>query len=531
MKTYFLISLIPLLVLLIMKTKKVFQMLQQNYYNVNNRYFRWVIRNRYKIFSGPEMFFVILLAATYFLPSTVSMILYFLFYLLISIFFYHAEKKEQVKIPLVYTKRIFRLALTFCLLLGIMIVPMLFTNMEHSLFFHYTILSLFCYLDYLVALALIFLTIPVEKMVFLHYKRLATKKLEENANMKVIGITGSYGKTSSKNILNTILNVKYVSFPTPKNFNTTYGMINTLNNYLDKFNDYFIAEMGAFKRGEIKEICDFIKPTYGILTTIGTAHLETFGSIENIQKGKFELIESLPKDGIGILNRDDPYQVSYPLKNDCKILWIGIDNKEADLYATNIELSGSGTSFDCIWKGDSKPYHFETKLLGTHNIYNLLAGILLGHELGISIPELQIAVSKVSPVEHRLELKEYGNLHLIDDAYNSNPVGSKRALEVLSLMKGKRIIVTPGMIELGSLQYIKNKEFGEQIAGSVDEVILIGKEQTIPIYDGLKEMNFKQEHIHILNDVKEAFPLMKKLSGEKETYVLLENDLPDIFNE
>lgn len=136
----------------------------------------------------------------------------------------------------------------------------------------------------------------------------------------------------------------------------------TINNHLDKFTEYFIAEMGAFKRGEIKTLCNFVKPKYGILTSIGTAHLDSFGSRENIQKGKFELIESLPSDGIAILNRDDEWQVSYKLKNNCKVLWIGIDNKDADVYATNIKLSKDGTNFDCIFKGDNTLYHFETKL-------------------------------------------------------------------------------------------------------------------------------------------------------------------------
>ena len=123
-----------------------------------------------------------------------------------------------------------------------------------------------------------------------------------------------------------------------------------------------------------------------------------------------------------------------------------------------------------------------------------------------------------------------GNINIIDDAYNSNPVGSKMALDVLSMMKGTKIIVTPGMIELGAEQYEANMKFGEYIADVCDEVILVGKEQTRPIADGLKNKKFKEEHIHIINDVKLAFPLMNKLA-KGNTYVLLENDLPDIFNE
>lgn len=182
-------------------------------------------------------------------------------------------------------------------------------------------------------------------------------------NMNIIGITGSYGKTSSKNILSDILNIKYNALPTPKNFNTTYGIMRTINEYLDKFTDTFIVEMGAFKVGEIKELCDFVKPKYGIITTIGTAHLETFGSRENICRGKFELIESLSKDGIGILNGDDEYQLNYKIKNKCKILWIGINNKKVDLYADNIEITDKGMTFDAHFKNEKKYINLKQNYL------------------------------------------------------------------------------------------------------------------------------------------------------------------------
>ncbi len=353
------------------------------------------------------------------------------------------------------------------------------------------------------------------------------KKLNSMSNLKVIGITGSYGKTSSKNILNDILNVKYNALATPKNLNTPYGLIMTINNNLDKFDEIFIAEMGAYKIGEIQELCDLVHPKYGILTKIGTAHLELFGSQENIQKGKFELIESLPSDGVAVLNMDDPLQVNYKLKNKVKTLWIGIDN-DADFKATNIKVSNTGTTFDLIIKGDKNKYKFETKLLGYANIYNILAGIALGYEFGIKIKQLQSAVKGVKPVEHRLEIKKSGNVYYIDDAYNSNPVGSKMALDVLNMMPGKKIIVTPGMIELGSIEDEENTKFGEHIADVCDEVILVGKEQTKSIQKGLKNKKYNEKHIHILEDVIDAFPLVNKLK-DKETYVLLENDLPDLF--
>jgi len=358
----------------------------------------------------------------------------------------------------------------------------------------------------------------------------AQTKLKNMKHLKIVGITGSYGKTTSKNILSDVLSVKYNTLPTPKSLNTPNGLMITINNHLDKFSDVFIAEMGAYKRGEIKTLCDLAMPKYGILTKIGFAHLESFGSQENIQKGKFELIESLPNDGIGILNGDDELQLKYKLKNKCKIVWIGIENKNVDVHASNINVSKDGTSFEVVFKGDKEKYLFETKLLGYANVYNILAAIALGREFGVTINQLQVGVKKVKSVEHRLALKKYKDINIIDDAYNSNPIGSKMALDVLSMMPGKKIIVTPGMIELGEKQYELNKKFGEYIADVCDEVVLVGEKQTIPIRAGLSEKKYDNKKIHIINDVKLAFKIIDKIK-EKDTYVLLENDLPDIFNE
>ena len=156
----------------------------------------------------------------------------------------------------------------------------------------------------------------------------------------------------------------------------------------------------------------------------------------------------------------------------------------------------------------------------------------MAYALGMNTNEISLGLKRIKPVEHRLELIEYDeHITIIDDAYNSNPVGSRMAIEVLSMMEGKKIIVTPGMIELGDEQNVANRELGHYIAKVCDEVILIGLEQTKPIYNGLQDMQYKEDNIHILNDVKKAFPLMKELAGKEKTYVLLENDLPDIFNE
>jgi len=506
------------------RTKKALHMLQQNLYDDDSRYIKWIKKNFNKIMLSFELSQVFLIFFILFVKDgTIILILFGLIYTLLLIRSFGLSYKEVIKKPLVVTARVKRLLTTIIIIYAISLYVLCYKlNINY-----YLILTIIAYLQYFIVYIAVKINIPIEKCVYLGFKTKAMKKLKSMSNLKVVGITGSYGKTSSKNILNNILSIKYNSLPTPRNLNTPYGLMITINNHLDKFDEIFIAEMGAYKIGEIQQLCDLVHPKYGILTRIGTAHLELFGSQENIQKGKFELIESLPSDGVAVLNRDDELQVNYKLKNKVKVLWIGIDN-DADFRATNIKVSNNGTTFDLIVKGDEKKYKFETKLLGYANIYNILASLALGYEFGIKIEQLQVAVRGVKPVEHRLELKQNGDIYYIDDAYNSNPVGSKMALDVLKLMPGKKIVVTPGMIELGSIEYDENRKFGENIADVCDEVILIGKKQTEAIQEGLKNKKYSEKHIHILEDVIDAFPLINKLK-EKSTYVLLENDLPDVF--
>ncbi len=506
-------------------------MLQQNRYNRGYRYIKWIMRNLKE--NLLSFYMVLILLVMYLFNESIDDYTPYLFvviYTFLTYAFISERKKETTKLPLKYTARIKRLMVTEYILYAIPILFMLITFGNYPLSLCYLILGLMALLNHFIILLCNFLNRPVEHAVSKHFEKMATYKLKSMNNMEVIGITGSYGKTSTKNIVNDILSSKYNVYKTPSNFNTPYGLMITINEHLDKYNDFFIAEMGACKVGDIKELCDLVHPKYGILTKVGLAHLETFGSEKNIEDTKFELIESLPSDGIGILNGDDEKQLNHVIKNNCQIKWIGIDNTDVDCYAKDIKLSPKGTTFKIVFKDSKEEYEFTTKLLGKNNIYNILAGVILGKELGISIQELQRGVKMVEPVEHRLSLSKYFDINLIDDAYNSNPSGAKMALDVLKMMPGKHIVVTPGMIEVGEKEDEVNKEFGKEIAESVDEAILIGKEKTKPIYEGLIEKGFPKEHIHVLNDVMDAFPLMLKLK-DKETYALLENDLPDSFSE
>ena len=534
---YLVILLISYCLLLFYKTKRSLHMLQQNLYNENNRYLKWVFKNYNQFFGLDLLLLLISLIGIFVLfdlenMAFIALITMTIIALIESINWYRKIKNDQNKKPLVITARIKRMIFTILLLY---LIPITYIGLNiinlKSVFIGLLILSCMVYINSIVVFLGCIINYPIERIVYHYYKNKAQSKLKSMTNLKIIGITGSYGKTSSKNILSDILNVKYNALATPRNLNTYNGLIMTVNNYMDKFTDVFIAEMGAYVKGEIAGLCKLVKPKYGILTKIGTAHLESFGSQENIQKGKFELIESLPSDGFAVLNGDDPLQVSYKLKNNVKTIWVGIDNKNVDVLGDNIKCSSKGTEFDIIFSGDDKKYHFETKLLGIHNVYNIVEAVACGYEFGIDIEDLIHAVKGVRTIEHRLELKRIGNFYMIDDAYNSNPEGAKRAVEVLGMMDGIKVVVTPGMIELGDQEYECNKTFGEEISEVADYVVLIGEKRTKPIREGLLTSGFDKDKIIVLNDVRSAYPFIDTLTGKEEVYALFENDLPDTYNE
>ncbi len=524
---FFIITLFTYYFYNILKYRRGLYMLQQNIYNEGNRYLKWVFRNYKETMINFDLFAFILIVATLVLNQTFYMILIILTYLLLSYIELNNLKNEQKKIKFKITSRIKRLIITILLIFLLINVYVFYGYKVEDEWFYFLLMFIFSYLSYFIVYISNIINKPVERIVYKYFYNKAKNKIKSMDSLKVIGITGSYGKTSSKEILNTILNTKFVALKTPKSYNTPFGLMITINNMLDKFTNVFIAEMGAYKIGEIKQNCELVNPKYAIITKIGLAHLETFKSEENIQKGKFELVEYLPSDGVAVLNKDDIKQTSYKIKNNCKIIWIGIKN-DADVKASNIVLSNKGTTFDVQFNGDKKLYKFETVLLGEHNVYNILGAIALGKELGIEIEKLQYGVKRLIPTEHRLELKKGNGYYIIDDAFNSNPEGSKMALDILNMMPGKKIVVTPGMIELGTIQDEANYNFGIQMADICDEIILIGEKQTQVIQKALKDKKYK--NVHILNNVKLAFNLIEELK-DKETYVLLENDLPDTFNE
>ena len=288
---------IAIVFLLFFKTKRNLHMLQQNLYNENKRYIKWLVKNREQFMDIELIIIGVLLIESLVLYDIkyFTIIVNILLIVLNVIVGFSWKKKidtDQNKKPLVVTKRIKRLIFTTSVLYAI---PFYFIivniNDSHIMWKLLLLEGVMVYLNAFIIFMANVINKPIEKLVYLYYKSKAKNKLRSMNNLKVIGVTGSYGKTSCKNVLSDILNIKYNALATTKNLNTDYGLMMTINNNLDRFTDVFIAEMGAYVRGDIKKLCDFVKPKYGILTTIGTAHLESFGSEENIIKAKFELIE------------------------------------------------------------------------------------------------------------------------------------------------------------------------------------------------------------------------------------------------
>ncbi len=372
---------------------------------------------------------------------------------------------------------------------------------------------------------------PIEHTLRFYYIQSARKILNK-VNPFVIGITGSFGKTTTKEILAHLLETKYRVLKTPKSYNTVMGICKVIREELKPGHEYFVVEMGAYKRGEIARICDLVKPKIGILTAVGPQHLERFKTIENTAKAKFELIESLPPDGIAIFNADDSIVYGLSTRARTKVLRYGLganDKRNIDLVAEEIEFDGYGTRF--IIQKNNSTYPIKMRLLGKHNVSNTLAAVLAASECGLSMKEIIPSLAIMSPFEHRLQpIRMEKNITFIDDSYNSNPMGSKIALEVLASIPGnRRILVTPGMMELGDIEVQENASLGRNAAQVCDLIFLVGKKQRIhPILKGALEVNFSPDCIICCESMKEARKRLAEILQPGDV-VLFENDLPDIY--
>ena len=362
----------------------------------------------------------------------------------------------------------------------------------------------------------------------------AQKKVRDlkEKGLQVVGITGSFGKTSTKFITSTVLEEAFVVQNTPSSYNTPMGLSKVINNELDEKDEIFLAELGAKEPGEIAEVAELVQPSIGIITAIGPTHMHLFKTIENIQKTKYELIEALADDDIAIFNYDNDYVKPLADKTTKRTIRYGMEEiDKLDVYAKDIAVHERGSSFTLGFK-DKGEVVAETKLLGKHNISNLLAAASVGYVLGMEPEAVARGISKVEPVEHRLNIVDGGTgIIVIDDAFNSNPVGARAALDVLGQFeKGKKIIVTPGMVELGDMEEEENYKLGKEIAKVCDVAILVGKKRTAPIQKGLLDAGFSEDKMIVTKNLDEATASLGHVAVVGDV-VLFENDLPDSYDE
>ena len=248
-------------------------------------------------------------------------------------------------------------------------------------------------------------------------------------------------------------------------------------------------------------------------------------------KGKFELIEGLTEDGVAVFNGDNEYvRQLYAQTKNKKILYAMEPGEDAEMWVENSKASPDGSEFEVVYKDGSR-FACKTKLLGRHNILNILGGIAMATVLDLSREEIVQGVSLVEPVEHRLQILPTGNgVTVIDDAFNSNPEGSASAIEVISQFPGRKVVVTPGMVELGEKEDIENYKFGKLMSGVCDYVFLVGPKHTKPIYNGLADGGFPVQNIFVAKSLDEASAMMGGILQVGDV-VLFENDLPDNYNE
>jgi UDP-N-acetylmuramoyl-tripeptide--D-alanyl-D-alanine ligase len=372
---------------------------------------------------------------------------------------------------------------------------------------------------------------PVEEALRRKFQSQAERKLREQ-RPKVIAITGSAGKTTTKELVAQLLSARYRVLKTPSSFNTPMGISRTVNDSLDG-QDYFVVEMGAYRRGEIEKLCRLVGGAdISVITTVNAQHLERFGSLERTAEAKFEIVEGLKQGGTAILNYDVPAIRERARKqNGLRVLSFGLDAaNNPDVLGANVVETPEGIELDVSF--ESKTVRVKTQLLARHNAGNVLAAFGVGLACGLDLGYIAAAVRQQRSPEHRLQAVKLSNGVIeLDDAYNANPEGIVGALEVLGSYKGRRrIVVTPGLVEMGREKASYHARIGQVAAKTCDIAVLVGPKQTADIKASMLQASFPPERIHVVKGLEEARELLSR-EGSNQDVILFANDLPDQYDE
>ena len=524
MTVFNLLSVAFALIAAFLGSAKAFQMFQQNSY-IASRYADWLKERFTTGRTVLKIAFAALFSALGFLWNGFGYVSAPILLIVAMVIFFSQRKGQKSAIkPLVLTARVKRMYVTESIIFAA-VMGLCFAD-KFTPFCFAAAMLLFVFRELTVVLANV-INKPIERAVAKHYINDAKKILKQTKGLITIGVTGSYGKTTTKFILSRILSEKYTVTVTPESFNTPMGIVRTVREKMVPGTEIFVAEMGAKNVGDIKEICDIVDPDMGLITSVGPQHLNTFGSIENIVGTKFELADAVAKkNGEIFLNGDNEY-IRKKSGEYSRVHLYGTE-KDCEAFAENITCSSSGSTFDIVFK-DGRISVF-TRLLGSHNVQNIVGAAAIARHLGVSDSDIKFAIGSLKATPHRLEMKSFAKgATLIDDAYNSNPKGCLEAVNVLSHFDGmKKIIVTPGLVELGEKEYECNFALGEAAGRVCDEIYLVGRMRSKPMTDALEKQGYDKDRIFVVSSFKEA---MEKLipTLDDSCVVLFENDLPDNY--
>lgn len=498
---------------------------QQEEYD-SRRFLKWIWENKAFDRKGSLTLLLLFFAFNFFSNSLFFCLMGTLSLIWISI--REEDPRVSGKLRLIMTERAKRLYRTALALSLFSFLSLLFLAATLAQLCLYSIIALQAAPFYLMISAL--LLMPGEnrrQRKFLQEAQQILKKV----NPYVIGITGSYGKTSTKHLLSHILQVtRGPTFWPAKGINTPMGITREIRTALKPGTQFAVIEMGAYGIGSIQSLCNLTPPHAAIITHIGTAHLERFKSREAIYQAKSELARSIPLDGILVCNGDNPgaRQIAIDFRKKTTLLY-GFDNsnKDLDCWISLFETTPKGTAFTLEWKGQF--YHGLTPQFGKPALLNVAGSFAMACTLGSHPEYVLAAIRNIEAVDNRLQVKNEGNVTYLHDAYNSNPTGFDAALQVLASLKAKRrILMTPGMIELGVQQREENQKIGLKASQICDWALIVGDTNKMPLLHGLESGIMKKEHILFCETRNEAFEKLKTLVEEGDA-VLIENDLVDLY--
>lgn len=363
--------------------------------------------------------------------------------------------------------------------------------------------------------------------------KLANAWRKKFRKLKMVCITGSNGKTTTKEMTQAILSIKYTVLKNSGNFNNNIGLPLTLLK-LEKKHDICVAELGMNDFGEIRELVRIAEPDIGAITNIGRAHLEKLGDLKGVARAKGELVEEFDGNNVFVVNRDDPYIREIAETVKCRKIYYGIESKDVDISATNIKTEGTQSiSFDLVIKDSSS--NIRLRGMGRHNVLNALCASSVSHSLGLTPEEIQAGLERYTPAHMRLEIIESPQGYtIINDSYNANPDSVIKALEELSMLKNnnRTFAVLGDMLELGSNSAREHRQIGELINDlNIDYTICVGKFAKC-IKEGIRD----KDHSYYVQDHQQATELIKSIAESGDILLIkgsrgmsMENIIQNLF--